>query len=223
MSSERFHTADLTIAQYLEGLSSGEAVPGGGSVAAIAGAMAAGLVQMVATLSLDRPRYAAYEQTIRDALQVADRARQRLLELADEDVAAFADYMAARRAAGAAQTTGESYDPVRRAARRATDVPLEVVRAAADVAAVIESLAGRSNLNAASDLGVAAELVEAAARGAGANVLINLPAVRDERLTGAITADLNGYLGTIQHLTRQTREHLGRGQLREPERAPHSA
>ncbi len=96
---------------------------------------------------------------------------------------------------------------------------MDVVRTCREAAALVESLAGRSNLNASSDLDVAGLLLLAAARGAGENVLINLPRVEDEKLAGRLTAQLDDHLYWIDHAVQRTREMVGKRDLRDPEDA----
>jgi formiminotetrahydrofolate cyclodeaminase len=83
----------------------------------------------------------------------------------------------------------------------------------------IAAMAGRSNLNAASDLEVAARLSAAAAHGAAANVLINLPMVGDEAYAGPVTAEINGTLREADRMLASVAEIVGHGSLREPEAA----
>ena len=94
---------------------------------------------------------------------------------------------------------------------------MDVVREANALMAEVESLAGRSNLNAASDLNVAVLLIEAAARGAAANVMINLPMVEDTGLAGGMTAELEGYLRDISDASARVRERVASGELVDPE------
>ena len=105
------------------------------------------------------------------------------------------------------------------AAREASEVPLAIVRECAVLLEEIETLVGRSNTNAISDLEVGARLSAAAARGAAANVFINLPMVGDERYTGATSAELNGLLSQIERTVASVGQRVVGGGLREPEPA----
>lgn len=212
--------AQLTLAEFSEALASDQPVPGGGSAAALAASMAASLLAMVARLSLDRPRYEQYRQSNERALAAAELARHRLLELTDADARAYGRYAAARRMAK--ETPAQQHDrdsASRAAAREASAVPLAVVRECALLLEGIESLAGRSNVNAASDLEVGARLCAAAARGAAANVLINLPHVGDERYAGSSTAELNGLLQDIDRRVAQISQRIAGATPRNPETA----
>jgi len=176
--------ADLTLTQFQDRLASAEPVPGGGSASAIAGSMAASLLAMVSRLSMDRPKYADFTATHERALARGDAARARLLELADDDATAYAAYGAARKMPRETDDEQQARDEATRVtARSASEVPLAVARECAEIMLAVEAMAGRSNVNAASDLEVAGRLAAAAARGAAANVIINLPSVGDEQYT----------------------------------------
>jgi formiminotetrahydrofolate cyclodeaminase len=210
--------ADYTLAGFSDALASNAPVPGGGSASAVAASLAASLLVMVARLSTDRPRYAAYAATHERAIAAGEAARHRFLELADEDATAYAAFGAARKLPKDTPELEEVRSAaIRLAAQRAAEVPLEVVRHCEALVQVIESLTGRSNVNAASDLDVAALLAQAAARGAGANVIINLPSVEDAGYTGTALADLEGWLHEIEAIVADVHSEVRSGSLREAE------
>jgi formiminotetrahydrofolate cyclodeaminase len=161
----------------------------------VAASLAACLVAMVARLSIDRPRYEAHRTLHQRAISEADRSRGRLLELADQDAAAYAAFVGARKLA---QDTPVAEAEVRiavaSAALRASEVPLEICRESVTIIELAEQLTGRSNVNAASDLDVALLLARASVQGAGANVRVNLPALDDEAIAGRMEGELRTLL-----------------------------
>ena len=220
MSEHADHFADITIARFVERLASPEPIPGGGSASAIAASLSAALLTMVARLSSGRPKYADYAATHGRAEAAGAAARGRFLELADQDATAYATFAAAMKLP---RETSEELEAragaLRRAAREAAIVPMEILRGCRSLAEEIEAMAGRSNLNAASDVAVAALLVDAAAHGAAANVLVNLPSVKDEGFEASMTADLMLHLKEIEDLAAHAREVAASGRLRSPETA----
>lgn len=220
MATDRPAYAGLTIAAFTEQLASASPTPGGGSASAIAGSLAASLVAMVARLSTDRPRYAVYAASIAAAEAAAEGARIHFLALADADASAFDTFSAARRMprddAAAAATRDTA---IAAAALEAARVPLEIVRACDLLADEIERLAGRSNLHAASDLDVAALLCHAAARGAGANVHVNVPFLTDRAAADVWPHEVEARLHGIEAAVARIHAHVRSGELRSPEDA----
>jgi formiminotetrahydrofolate cyclodeaminase len=217
MSNGPARFRDLTLAAFVEQLASSEPVPGGGSASAVAASLGAGLVAMVATLSEGRPKYAEYAATHVSAGSVGRTLATRLLELADEDAAAYAVFGTALRMPKATESEQAARSAaLRSAARTASTVPLACVEACLEVVLAAESLAGRSNLNASSDLAVACLLASAAAHGAAANVLVNLPAVGDEGFAATMSAQVVNLLSEIDTRSAATREVVASGQLRAP-------
>ena len=211
------HFRDLTLGAFVERLASAAPVPGGGSASAIAASLGAGLVAMVASLSEGRPKYAEHTAAHARARAAGIELADRLLRLADEDAAAFATF------AGALKLPRETEDQqaargaaMRSAARVAAEVPLRCLEACAEVVTEAERLAGRSNVNASSDLNVAALLAEAGARGAAANVRVNLPAVGDPAWGDATATRVDDLLVRIANLAATTRSAVAAGEARPP-------
>jgi formiminotetrahydrofolate cyclodeaminase len=207
----------LTLGDFLDRLASAEPVPGGGSASAVAASLGAGLVAMVAGLSEGRPKYAEHAELHAHATEVGRRLADRFLQLSDEDAAAYAGFATALKLP---RDTDEEKNrrqaALQAAARAAAEVPLATVEACLELVVTAESLVGRSNANAASDLNVAALLAEAAGRGAAENVLVNLPSVGDDDYATATTAKVMGLLDDIQDFASATHEGVRSGDAREP-------
>jgi len=209
---------DQGLGDFFEALASEQPVPGGGAAAAVSAALAASLTAMVVRLSLDRPKYADFADLHADALTASDEARVRFLELAEADANAYAAYRAARVLPHETDAQEEARAVATRdAARGATSVPLDLVKACHAQVAFVDRLAGRTNLYVASDLEVAALLLDSAARAAAVNVRVNLPSVGDEGYASAVTAEVDQRLQQIQSTADRARERVSKGALRRPE------
>jgi formiminotetrahydrofolate cyclodeaminase len=192
--SERAYIKE-SIAVYLDKLASGEPEPGGGSAAALAGALGAALVSMVTNLTLGKEKYAGVQDDIATIKQGSERLRHRLGELASLD----ADVYAAVAAAMKLPREDEQEKKVRRdvlqaALKRAAEVPTDVAEAAAEVARLALKAAEKGNTNAVSDAGVAVVFAEAAAQAAALNVKINLAWIEDEGFKHRVWSVIEGVL-----------------------------
>lgn len=168
-----------TLDSWLEELASGAPVPGGGSAAALAGALAAALVAMVARLTVGRKAYAAVDARAREVLAEADTLRGELRHLVDEDAAVYAKVGEALKVPKDDPARTRTIDA---ALLRAARTPLEGARLAARLVYLAQDIGEIGNRNAASDAMVASYLARSAAMGMLANVRINIGALSDRRL-----------------------------------------
>jgi glutamate formiminotransferase/formiminotetrahydrofolate cyclodeaminase len=183
----KIRAAAPTLDGWLEELAGGAPVPGGGSAAALAGALAAGLVAMGARLTVGRKAYAGAERRASAILAEADSLRADLRRLVDEDAAAYAKVSAAYRIPKSDLSRGRQIDEALLGAAR---TPAEVARRAARLVALAEEIGAIGNPNARSDAVVAGLLSRAAAEGALENVRVNLAALSDGRLGAATAAEV---------------------------------
>ena len=175
--------AELTVSDFLSALSKSTPTPGGGTAAAIAGAMGASLLLMVAGLEKSKSGSEEEKLLLAEAKHALVPLRTRLVELADADTDAFNQVMDAYRLPKANDDEKAARAAViQRALWRATEVPLETLRVCADALEYGPLIARCGNPTASSDVGVGVRLLEAAAGGAEANVRVNLKGIRDEAL-----------------------------------------
>jgi methenyltetrahydrofolate cyclohydrolase len=205
------------IGGFVADLASSSPTPGGGAVAALMGASAAGLLSMVAEFSIGKPRLAAYERTVEQARQVGKRMGEELLRLADVDAETFATFMAA-------WTESRDVPPDRRREALATqvramaDAPRQMVACCETIADAASRLAGRSSRNLASDLTCAAYAVEAAATSAAENVYMNLAFMADASEAESLRLEVRRMVQAVQRDARACRRVAASGKRRRPER-----
>jgi len=171
---------EATPRAFVERVAADSATPGGGSVAALAGALAAALTAMVAGLTIGRQRYAEVEETMEQLRARAAELQAALLDLIATDSAAFDAVMDAYKLPrGTADTANARRDAVQVALRAATEVPLEVLRRSVGVLRAVHTAAELGNASAISDAGVAGYLAFAAAQSAALNIEINIMGLRN--------------------------------------------
>ncbi len=170
------------VKSFLDELASSAPAPGGGSVAALAGALGAALISMVNNLTIGKEKYAAVQDDIKALLAKSESLRQKLTGLLEEDVAVYtrlSQTMKMPRETEEQKTArAQAMD---RDLKAAADVPLRVAEACVAVMELCRPVAEKGNVNAVSDVGVGILLAEAGLRSAALNVLINLGWIKDDR------------------------------------------
>src|SRR5277367_3901738 len=163
---------------FIEQLAAPTATPGGGSAAAASGAMAAGLANMVASMSRGKKAYVQHEAALSEAIARLGHLREELKSAIDADAESYNLVMKAYKAA---KESADGDGAINSALKQATSVPLGVAERAVEVAQIAEKLKPITNPNMKSDLTTAVALAQAALTGALANVDINLESLKDER------------------------------------------
>ena len=182
---------------FLDELASGAPTPGGGSAAAIMGAMGAALISMVCNVTIGKKGHEAVEADMKSVRDDSEKLRRHLTAMVAEDIAAFDGLMAAYRLP---KVTEE--DKSRRAAaiqsslRAATETPLACARACAQVVALSKRAGEKGYAGVISDAGVGVLAANTALRSAALNVYINALSLKDRAFADAATAELEQLLDT---------------------------
>ncbi len=170
---------------FLRAVASPDPVPGGGSVAAYAGALAASLTRMVAGLTIGKKKYAGVEPEMTVLADNADNLIDALAQLVERDANAYSAVSAAYKLPRDTDAAMERRtQAITSALLGAAEVPLETARLCAQVAELSAVVAAKGNSNAITDAGVAALLATAACRGASYNVRINVSSLPDGNPAG---------------------------------------
>ena len=186
--------AGMTLRGFIDELSMDSPAPGGGSVAALCGALAAALAAMVANLTVGKK---GYEAVCADMIATAVRAqalKDALLEAVDADTQAFNKVMEAFRLPKTTPEQSEEKDrAVEEANKEATLVPLQVLEKAVEAVGLARAAAAKGNKNSISDAGVAGLAGQAAGEGAYYNVLINLAGIKDADFSDRVRRQAAGF------------------------------
>jgi glutamate formiminotransferase / formiminotetrahydrofolate cyclodeaminase len=204
-------TGGETLSGFVGAIASPTPVPGGGSVAAHAGAVGAALAQMVAGLTVGKKKYAAVDAEMRELAVRAAALGNTLAVLVTRDAEAYAGVTAAYKLpADTPELEALKKAKVDEALLAAAAVPLETAVACADVAELALAVAERGNSNAASDAGIAALLAEAGCIGASYNVRINVLALSDRSLGARLSNDARQLVEKTHEFARKTADAVER-------------
>lgn len=179
----------LSCQEFTELLSTKAPVPGGGSAAALAGAIGISLGSMVGSLTVGKKKYAAVEPEIKATMEQAEALRQRLLALVEEDAKAFAPLAQAYKLPSATdEEKAAKAEVLERCLRDACEVPLNLMECCCEAIRLQRVFGEKGSIIAISDAGVGVALCKAALQGAYLNVKINTRAMKDRDHAYAVEA-----------------------------------
>lgn len=179
---------DKTLKQYLDDLAAKLPAPGGGSVSALTAGLGAALISMVVNFTLGKPKYAQYENELKEILGKSEKLREEFLNLVDLDVIAYQS----------------------KNLKDALDVPLKVCRLCFEGIKLCPALIKKANINLISDVAVATVLLESAFVSAYFNVEINLVSLKDKELTKGIKKEFKQKQSLMKKIRLQTEEKIGK-------------
>ena len=195
-----------SLAQYVEEVAAPSAVPGGGSVSALAGALSCALSAMVCGLTIGKNKYSHVWKEMSQVRDACEASRKKLMRLVEEDSRAFEQVLKARRALKVRPEEAAREDALKAATMKAIEVPLEVCRESVKILEYSRLAAEEGNVNSVSDAGVSACLAHAALVGASFNVYINLGSVEDEPGRKSIRQETEALGESGEKLFREVRE-----------------
>jgi formiminotetrahydrofolate cyclodeaminase len=182
-----------TVEDFVTQLASANPTPGGGSASALAGAMAAAMVEMACNLTVGREKFRDVEEELQTILKRAKELRERMLAAVDEDTESYdAVSQAYKLPRGTDEEKAERTAAIQAALQQATLIPLRVAQDASETAQLAVIAVQKSNPNVTSDAQVARLLADAARQGAIANVEINLSSIKDGDFISQVQEGMKG-------------------------------
>jgi glutamate formiminotransferase/formiminotetrahydrofolate cyclodeaminase len=179
----------------MDELASNSPTPGGGSAAALAGALGAALISMVGNLTVGKKKYEDVEEDINKIISSSEKLRHELSQLIEEDVKVFNNFMATYKMPK--ETEDEKTiraEKIQESLIKAAKVPLKTAYKCLDIMILSQEIAEKGNINVISDAGVAVLMAEAALESAILNVKINLRMIKDEKARTEISSSMKEIL-----------------------------
>lgn len=182
-------TEDKTCRQFINELSSAAPAPGGGGAAAMCGALAVSLGNMVGALTVGKKKYADAEDEIKRLMKESERLKGELLALVDEDARCFEPLSASYRLPKSTQEECSlRAEAIEENLKLACSAPLKIMEACAEATELISAFAEKGSVTVLSDAGCGASLCRGALAAAAMNVYINTKAMKDREYAGAVNA-----------------------------------
>ncbi len=203
---------DLNLREFANELSMDSPAPGGGSTAALCGALSASLSAMVANLTVGKKGYEDVQATLKELAEQGQRLKDELLRAIDLDTLAFNQVMDCFRLPKKTEAQiRERSQAVEDATKKATRIPLDVAEKCVAALKLAQEVALEGNQNSLSDAGVAGLTAQAGAEGAYYNVLINLPNIQDQEFTSEMRTRVLALKSEADTLGKAIREILEKG------------
>jgi len=192
----------MNVKMFLDELASNSPAPGGGSAAALAGALGAALSSMVCNLTIGKQGYESVQDEILEILHKSEDLRKQLTDLIDKDTEAFNAVMTAMKMP---KDTDEQkqlrQQAMQTAFKHAADVPLETARTCVQVMDITKVIAEKGNKNSISDAAVSVLMAQAGVQAAMLNVRINLSSIKDVEYVQKVSTELHELLQNAMEKT----------------------
>jgi len=199
----------MTLCDFADELSTDSPAPGGGSVAALSGAMSASLAVMVANLTHGKKGYTEHNAAMSEVALAGQPLKDEFLRTIDTDAEAFDSVMAKMRMKKKTpEEKAERDRAIQEATKDATLVPLSVLRKSLDALKLANTVAEKGNVNSLSDAGVSALMGYAAAESAYMNVLINLAGITDTDFVTKTRDEAEELLAVAKRLSESVRKSV---------------
>ncbi|MCP4024197.1 MAG: cyclodeaminase/cyclohydrolase family protein [Desulfobacteraceae bacterium] len=199
---------DLSLKEFNKELSSKSPAPGGGSVAALCGAIAAALCQMVANLSAGE-KYKDAQKEIQGLKEKTATLENELLRLVDKDTNAYNTVIEAFRLPKNTESEKEKRQAaIQKALKLAAQTPFDTLETVYGVLPLVQTVIEKGNPNCITDAGMAVELIGSAAQGAAYNVFINLETIKDKLFTEGLGKETLSMKNRIFHTIGQIRTQI---------------
>ena len=195
---------DKTVREFLEETASDSVAPGGGSAAALSGALAAALGTMVCNLTLGKEQYANVKSEILEIKTKMETNLKRLTALIDEDANAFNDVMSAFKLPKSTEEEKTTRsNAIQEGYKKAINIPMETAKLSLQCLGLMSTLVLKGNQNAVTDAGTGALVALSAVRGAIYNIKINLTSVKDQDYVKKMKNEINNLDNSALEFYRQ--------------------
>jgi methenyltetrahydrofolate cyclohydrolase len=198
---------EKTVKEFLDELASNSPAPGGGSVAALCGALAAALCSMVCRLTIGKKKYAEVSEELQSVLDKMEQYRMELTALIDEDTRAFNKVMESYRLPK--ETEGQAIlrnEEIQKAMIFAAEVPMQVLKKSSEIIELAKVVTAKGNINSISDASVGCLLLQTCGASALYNILINLKSIEDEEYKSRLQAEIETYSKIIENQSNEIRQ-----------------